>query len=561
MDERQNKVPEKQVHKTQNTVKSVFRWLFVGLFAFLLISALIFQAPWKVLALLVVFLLACTALPKPFRKWFWLSVGVVVVVLIVWVFLPEDNEGWQPYTFDEEVAAFKAKYAIPDEENAATIYNELLENYDQDAFYANLPNDEWVKLPMREPWLSEEEPQIAEWLQQHQTTTAILLRASKIDKCQFPISPDTKPDTSSEMMRRLRQIRELANLSTSAANNDIAENRIDQALEKYVALLQMGKHISHQQSLIHTLVAISIEAIAIEQINRFIVTEDATAEHLRIIEEALAKIKHGWSDDFSRILEHEKLFCKNWVGRFYQIHPGSNKIRLSRDPLADLRTAWEENVKDQQQIEQRRQLLRVYIYPNYWEKKIIRAHTLLRWLFLPSNPEKVGKIIDTIFEKYYAMAKPDFDWKKQPQKPLGPPFPSESVWPCFNQRQAVERLAAYASGGTYHKLHDMYLRLVANQKGCQILITLRRYKNSNSNGNWPESLDDIKVMTASETLVDPINDGPFVYKLTEDSFTLYSKGKNNIDEGGKANRESGADDWPIWPSRYYRTKKENADAE
>ncbi|MHC4149975.1 MAG: hypothetical protein ACYSR5_10875, partial [Planctomycetota bacterium] len=412
------------------------------------------------------------------------------------------------------------------------------------------------KLPMREPWLSEEEPQIAEWLQQHQTTIAILLRASKIDKCQFPISPDTKPDTSSERMRRLRQIRELANLSTSAANNDIAENRIDEALEKYVALLQMGKHISHQQPLIHTLVAISIEAIAIEQINRFIVTEDATAEHLRIIEESLARIRRDWNADLARILEYAKLFCKNWVGRFYEIEPRSNKIRLSRDPLADCRAMWEEGIEDQQQIDQRRQLLRVYICPNYWEKRIIRAHTLLRWFFLPSNPKNAGKIIDTLFEEYYAMATPDFDWKKQPEKPLGPAFPSESVWPSVNQRQAVERLAAYVSEQRrhYHKLHDVYLRRVLNQKGCQILIALRRYKNRN--GHWPKSLDDIKVMTAPETLVDPMNDGSFVYKLTEDSFTLYSKGKNEIDEDGEY-----PDDWPIWPSRYYRTKKENADAE
>jgi hypothetical protein len=556
MDEQENKVPEKQVHKTQNTVKSVFRWLFVGVLVVLLVAAIVCQAPWKVLALLVVFLLACTALPRPFRKWFWLSVGIVAIALVVWVFLPDDNEGWQLYTFDEELAALEAKYAIPPEENAATIYNELLENYDKNVFYANLPRDERWKLPMREPWSSKEEPQIAEWLQQHQTTIATLLRASKIDKCQFPISVDTTPNANSKRMRRLSAIRNLAFLSFSAANNDIAENRIDQALRKYVALLQMGKHISQQQLLIHTLVAISIEALAIEQINRFVVTEDATAEHLRIIEESLAKIKRDWSADLARILEYGKLLTKNWVGRFYQTHPGSNKIRLSRDPLADWRTAWEENVKDQQQIEQRRQLLRVYIYPDYWEKKIIRAHTLLRWLFLPSNPEKVGRIIDTIFEKYYAMAKPDFDWKKQPKKPLSTAFPSESVWPCFNQRQAVERLAVYVSETSrhYHKLHDVYLRRALNQKGCQILIALRRYKNRK--GHWPKGLDDIKVMTAPETLVDPMNDGSFVYKLTEDSLTLYSKGKNNIDEDGEY-----PDDWLIWPSRYYRTKKEKANAE
>lgn len=556
MDNQENKVAEKQVPKKLSLVTSIFRWLFVTLLAVLLITAIIFQAPWKVATLLVIFLLACTALPRPFRKWFWLSVGVVVLALVIWVFLPDRNGDWRPYTFDEELAALEAKYAIPDEENAATIYNELLENYDKDAFYANLPRDERWRLPLREPWLREEEPQIAQWLQQHQTTIATLLNASKIEKCQFPISVDTKPNANSKRMKRLNAIRQLANLSISAANNDIAENRIDEGLQKHITTLRIGRHQCQQLTMIDALVGIGIEALAIEQINRFVVTEDATAEHLRIIEESLAKIKHDWGADFSRILEYEKLFCKNWVGRFYEVDPRTNKIRLSRDPLADWRTTWEKNIKGQQQIEQRRQLLRMYIYPNYWQKKTIRAQTLLRWLFLPSNPEKVGKIIDTIFEKYYAMARPDFDWEKQPEKPPSTAFPSESVWPSFNQRQAVERLA-HISEHHYHGFHNVYLQRVSTQKSSQILIALRRYKNEH--GNWPQSLDDIKVMTAPETLVDPINDGSFVYKLTEDSFTLYSKGRNNIDEGGKCERD-GPDDWLIWPNRYYRNKEENNDA-
>ena len=90
--------------------------------------ALTFQAPWKIITLLAIILAACTVLPKQIRKWFWLSAGVVVLILIIWIFLPEDNEGWRPYTFDEELAAMEAKYAIPDEENAATIYNELMQS-------------------------------------------------------------------------------------------------------------------------------------------------------------------------------------------------------------------------------------------------------------------------------------------------------------------------------------------------------------------------------------------------------------------------------------------------
>ena len=122
MVEKEN-LPEK---KKRVSCKRFFKYLGLGLLIFMLAVSIIFQAPWKVITILAVILACCTILPKRFRKWFWLSAGVIVIALIIWVFLPGDNEGWRPYTFEEEMAALEAKYAIPDEENAALIYDEIL---------------------------------------------------------------------------------------------------------------------------------------------------------------------------------------------------------------------------------------------------------------------------------------------------------------------------------------------------------------------------------------------------------------------------------------------------
>ena len=103
-------IEEKAKKKKPGIYKRILKWIGLVLLVLLLIAALIFQAPWKVIALLVIVLAACTILPKPARKWFWLSIAAIVVVLIIWVFLPEDNEGWRPYTFDEELAALEAKH-------------------------------------------------------------------------------------------------------------------------------------------------------------------------------------------------------------------------------------------------------------------------------------------------------------------------------------------------------------------------------------------------------------------------------------------------------------------
>jgi hypothetical protein len=93
------------------------------------------------------------------------------------------------------------------------------------------------------------------------------------------------------------------------------------------------------------------------------------------------------------------------------------------------------------------------------------------------------------------------------------------------------------------RVRTFYVRLLAARRSSRILVTVRKYKNENR--RWPQSLDDIQDVEAAEILIDPANGGSFVYRLTGDSFTLYSKGQNNIDENGS--RTGGADDWPIWP--------------
>ena len=104
-----------------------------------------------------------------------------------------------------------------------------------------------------------------------------------------------------------------------------------------------------------------------------------------------------------------------------------------------------------------------------------------------------------------------------------------------------------SSKSLLERVEDGYVTGLAARRGTHILIALRRYRNRA--GNWPESLDEIRPALTREILTDPQNNGPFVYKKTKDGFTLYSKGKNRIDEAGKFSFTPGGgpDDWPIWP--------------
>jgi hypothetical protein len=223
---------------------------------------------------------------------------------------------------------------------------------------------------------------------------------------------------------------------------------------------------------------------------------------------------------------------KNLLAICYETND-KGKIRLTRDVTAAIRAQSPQDFPS----------------PTYWQKKLMRASTILWWFYIPPNPQKLAEIVDAAYERCYAMAQPDYDWQKGPKK-----FSLTSV--RFNYRCMVNTLAGIAEA-PYYRIHDLYLRVKADNKGSRILIALRRYKDNN--GHWPESLDDIQSLTPAETLVDPFNNGPFVYKLTDESFTLYSKGKNNIDEGGEYignwPEKAKPDDRLIWPQKSRHAKE------
>jgi len=88
----------------------------------------------------------------------------------------------------------------------------------------------------------------------------------------------------------------------------------------------------------------------------------------------------------------------------------------------------------------------------------------------------------------------------------------------------------------------IYLRRDATRRAIPILFAMRRHKERTD--EWPETLEQIEPKLPEESLIDPQNNGPFVYKRNSDSLVFYSRGPNGIDEHGSYKRP--ADDYPSW---------------
>jgi hypothetical protein len=484
---------ESQEKKKSGSVKRIFKWIGLGLLAVLLIAAIIFQASWKVITLLVIILAGCTVLPKPARKWFWLSAGVVLIALIIWVFLPEDDEGWRPYTFDKELAALEAKYVIPDEENAAFAYDEIFETLDIDS---NQP-EFFIKLKPSskdEPWLTKDHPETAEWLKDKQKIIDRLIEISRIEKCKFSIP--VGPASLDLSMKRLPQIRRSTFLLVSAANNDIAEGRIDAALEKCLCIIQMAKHLYQQPALIYYQVGIAIEALGSLRLNRFVIEAQPRPEQLQLIANSLIGVENNWGADWRKVMDFEKLYAKNMLcGMVYEVD-SEGKTRLTRRSFAST-------------IGQSPQQLPAETYSR---RKCAKLGTILGWLYFPSSPEKISEIVDASFEKYYAMAESGFDWDKEPSE-------FRPRWKV-NYRSMVEMLTSLP-GPAYYRIHEIYLRNLEIRRGSRLLTAIKRYYIEH--GIWPASLDAIQSRAPAEAFIDPVSGNEFEYEKHGERFSLYGE--------------------------------------
>ena len=371
------------------------------------------------------------------RKSIW-SVAIAILALVIGCYVLLKTGLLDFQSVDEQLAAIEAARAIPDAENAAIIYYQLLEDYDESLLSTDFMDEDLEYLTLREPWLGKDYPELAEWLEDRQDIIFTLILASQKEKCRFPMITDERQMTG--QMEHLSAMRRWAFLLVRAANNGIAEGQIDTGIQKCNCLVQMGKHLCQQLSLINYLVGIAIEALALRNMKTFILEGDVSEKHLKTLEAAIPQTKDNWADVSSKIIEFETLYERKNLGLFYRL---------------------------------------------------------------------------------------------------------EFAWQGMGTEDTVERT------------QEHYLQQLANRRGSRILIALRRYRNTS--GRWPESLDDVKSLAPAEIFVDPINGSSFVYKLTEENFTLYSKDKNNIDEGGERSSDSGADDWLIWPTSSRKSKKENTD--
>lgn len=494
---------------------TILKWIGRAVFAAFILTLIYFQAPIKVIAFFSIFLLAGIFLKKRHYQYFWFLVLFAVCCGAVWVFLPEDDNGWVPFAFEKDIQALNDKYAVPDSENAALIYNEIFAEYTAKDLDPNLTDEADIDT-MDNPWTAEKYPQLAEWIKTKEPLIEKLKQAAEKEKCFFEIKQDLNLDMDS-----LSLFRKFSYLLVRKANNDIANGNIDAAIADLSIPIQIAKHVYQQPVIVDYLVAISIDSLSKLHFNEILVRQKLTDEQYNKIAVILEKNRFSWDDSLERVLGFERLYLKNLLpGMLYETKDG--KYRFTRDHWKAIQMLNPEMEQPESK------------YP-YWRKKAVKVATIFAWFVLPSTPDSLTNRIDTIFDEYIISRKmPEYKFKLRYENGL-----DRMVSRYF---EVYEKIALLSN-----KWQD-------DRYGSLLVLEISKFKNKN--GNWPQSLDELG--TAGIPLE------RFIYKpIDEANFILYSIGENGIDDGGKG--EAGCrnsdcekyDDILIWPRRQAELDKLN----
>ncbi|UCG49620.1 MAG: hypothetical protein JSU94_07535, partial [Phycisphaerales bacterium] len=155
------------------------------------------------------------------------------------------------------------------------------------------------------PWRSEDWPELALWINERSDVIVRLLEACGRQECRFPISECY--DNPGKHFGRAGCVRKWAYLLVRAANNDIAEGRIESGLRQYFAVDQIGRHLCQQPVTVDILAGWSVQAVALWRVRGFLAEGPCEEAHLESIEASLPPIADRWSEFSPEVIEVEHL--------------------------------------------------------------------------------------------------------------------------------------------------------------------------------------------------------------------------------------------------------------
>lgn len=462
----------------------------------------------------------------------WGVITLIIVVAGIMLLRPESNNTWSPYKFDNELASIEAKWAVPDQDNAAIRYKSLFAAIDMNDCPDSLfRKDGHIRNELSQhPWEGSDYPEVSKWLDLHADTLDELLSISNVEKCRWPI----QIEICDEYTVPYKPLRYCLRLLVAAGNLDLGEDQPQKALEKSFCLLRMAEHLYQQTHNLDFHIGFRYELAALQIIRNVLISSEVSQDDMDRISVHLPTTANNWRRDVSMLLEFEEVRFAHFMAQVYEVNE-KGKIRF-----ATSFRFLSEYKQEQQDSGKLRKLMCLYWSMNMpldpqgvWDMADRESTRLAR--FLESGPSLgIDEDDDPAFISFI-----DFTTK------------------------ILCNFARWYAQGTCLDKHvhiyfgKRYATQLIHRRGTWLILGLRNYRNAHS--GWPTSLELVSEYAPDEAFLDPTCDDAFVYALDGDGFKLYSKGPNGIDEGGRdgfvRDLDRSQDDIAIWPLGEERDEK------
>ena len=419
-------------------ISKFFLLLLILLFTVILLGGLYFKAPWKILVLDALLLALLTIVPKKFRKSGWLSLASAALVLVVWIFLPESTSGdWKPYILEEEIKAFNKKYTVPDDQNAAVIYNRISDTLD--IFQEREKFWEWdlEDKTLHNDWTKEQYPEIADWIDANQEIIKSLNLASEKEFYKLPCSFNGWSFRKYHHMYRLRFLSKILLRASHYENSDL-----EQKIEKQIVSYTLGAHLTDENQSISVLSGFGIKLAALDELKKTIISSNITEQHSANINQAIQKNRFDWQKRFPEIVDYNILYSKNFQISLRYEKNAENKTRLTRHNNLTKLILPEEQETFSDLIKKASK--------TYQSPARIKLHRIKAWLTSMPTPEELLKIIDDAYEPSYTIADASFDWSVAPE--------DFSFFELELNHKYLQELYFLSCKSNYYELHNKYIR-------------------------------------------------------------------------------------------------------
>ncbi len=372
-----------------------------------------------------------------------------------------------------------APLAVPDAQNAALVYAQATKSL---RFSAAEKTAFRTSERSRTPQMKRD---IEAALGKNQKALDLTRRAASMPQCRFP------NDYSTDNPLTLRfpyfvEMHELARLIAAQAKVEAKNRDTSGALRDVRALFGMSSHLSNGTTLIGFLVALSVETIAEQTLAQVLENGPLTSTQAHAFRDSLAAT--DWNRVFQNGLLGERTFSlfvfNGLTGRTLKIDDvvpsgdGSSSSLWTSYPLLLI---WRPVLKLDEV-----QSLRL------WKKVLLPSSTRP---FPKSDPKVMDPISQALNDApLYAIV-------------------TRALFPVF--ARAGENRDS----------------LEVKRRQREIALSLAVYRTAK--GKYPAHLSEIAGVNGKPLPLDPYAQKPFVYRVNEKSFLLYSVSVNRADNGGK----------------------------